>query len=138
MSHAEVACSYAALILADENVDVTTEKLQTILKAANVQEVEPIWASIFAKALEGKDVKDVITNVGSVGATVPAVGAANATVDDGAQPQPEKKEEKGMYWLVKATTALLKLLLTLQLQKKKNLMRTWALASSTKPVGMRV
>ncbi|KAI5309486.1 hypothetical protein KEM55_003139 [Ascosphaera atra] len=94
MSHAEVACSYAALILADENVEVTSEKLQSILKAANVQDVEPIWASIFAKALEGKDVKDVITNVGSVGAAAPAVAATSASVEDSAQPQSEKKEEK--------------------------------------------
>ena len=48
------------------------------MKAANV-EVEPYWPGLFAKALEGVNVKDLITNIGS------GVGAA---------PAAEKKEEK--------------------------------------------
>lgn len=48
------------------------EKIQTILKAANV-DVEPYWPGLFAKALEGLNPKDLITNVGSgVGAAAPA------------------------------------------------------------------
>ena len=35
--------------------------------------VEPIWAQLLSKALEGKDVKDLLTNVGAAG---PAVAAA--------------------------------------------------------------
>jgi large subunit ribosomal protein LP1 len=78
MSHAELASSYAALILADDGVEITVrfnpaipstllcvclrllianiviatfqaDKLQTLIKAAKVEEVEPIWTSIFAK-----------------------------------------------------------------------------------------
>jgi ribosomal protein L12E/L44/L45/RPP1/RPP2 len=49
MSHAELASSYAALILADDGIEITADKLQTLIKAANVEEVEPIWTSIFAK-----------------------------------------------------------------------------------------
>lgn len=45
------------------------EKLSTILKAASV-DVEPYWPSLFAKALEGVDVKKLISNIGS------GVGAA--------------------------------------------------------------
>ncbi|TPR01655.1 40S ribosomal protein S26-B [Aspergillus niger] len=62
MSTAELACSYAALILADDGIEVTADKLQTLLSAAKVPEVEPIWTSIFAKALEGKDIKELLTN----------------------------------------------------------------------------
>lgn len=52
------------------------EKIQTILKAANV-DVEPYWPGLFAKALEGINPKDLITKVGSgVGAAAP--GAAGA------------------------------------------------------------
>jgi hypothetical protein len=36
------------------------------LKAASV-EVEPYWPGLFAKALEGIDVKSLITNIGSGG-----------------------------------------------------------------------
>lgn len=38
---AETAVSYAALILADEGIDITAEKLQTLLQAAHIQDVGP-------------------------------------------------------------------------------------------------
>jgi large subunit ribosomal protein LP1 len=63
MSNAELATGYAALILADEGLDITSDKLSALTKAAGV-EVEPIWTQLFAKALEGKDVKDMLLNVG--------------------------------------------------------------------------
>ncbi|KAL1918745.1 ribosomal protein P1 [Calcarisporiella thermophila] len=91
---AELAVVYAALILADDGVEITADKLQTLVKAANI-EVEPVWASIFAKALEGKDVKDLITSIGS-GAAAPAVGgaAAGGAAGGDAAAAEEKKEEK--------------------------------------------
>ncbi|KAK7425195.1 60S acidic ribosomal protein P1 [Neonectria punicea] len=94
MSHAELASSYAALILADDGVEITADKLQTLIKAAKVEEVEPIWTSIFAKALEGKDVKDLLVNVGSGGGAAAASGGAAATGGDVAEAVEEEKEEE--------------------------------------------
>lgn len=89
---AELACVYAALVLVDDDIAVTGEKISTILKAANV-DVEPYWPGLFAKALEGINVKDLITNIGSgVGAAAPTGGAAPAGAD--AAPAEAKKEEK--------------------------------------------
>ncbi|ATZ49259.1 hypothetical protein BCIN_04g04290 [Botrytis cinerea B05.10] len=93
MSNAELASSYAALILADDGVDITADKLQTLIKAAGIEDVEPIWTSLFAKALEGKDVKDLLLNVGSGGGAAPAAAGA-AAGGDAAAPAEEKKEEK--------------------------------------------
>lgn len=73
---AEQAVAYAALILADDSVPITPEKLQALLKAAGIEDVEPIWTTLFAKALEGKDVKDILTKVAATG---PAVGEATTT-----------------------------------------------------------
>ncbi|CAG5074087.1 ribosomal protein LP1 [Cotesia typhae] len=94
---AELACVYSALILADDDVAVTGEKIQTILKAANV-EVEPYWPGLFAKALEGINIKDLITNVGSgVGAApaggAPVAAAAAADAAPAAKEAEKKKEE---------------------------------------------
>ena len=97
MSTAELATSYAALILADDGVEITTDKLVTLIKAANLEDVEPIWASLFAKALEGKDVKDLLSNVGSGGggaAPAAAGGAAAATGGAEEAKVEEKVEEK--------------------------------------------
>ncbi|KFY89785.1 hypothetical protein V500_05484 [Pseudogymnoascus sp. VKM F-4518 (FW-2643)] len=98
MSNAELATSYAALILADDGVDITAEKLQTLITSAKVLDVEPIWTSLFAKALEGKDVKDLLLNVGSGGGApaaggAAAGGAAAATEDAPAEEKEEEKEE---------------------------------------------
>jgi len=88
---AELACVYSALILVDDDIAVTGEKISTILKAANV-DVEPYWPGLFAKALEGVNVRDLITNIGSGVGAAPA-GAAPAAA--AAAPAAEaKKEEK--------------------------------------------
>ncbi|KAK4064904.1 uncharacterized protein Triagg1_8903 [Trichoderma aggressivum f. europaeum] len=94
MSTAELASSYAALILADDGIEITADKLQTLISAAKV-EVEPIWTSIFAKALEGKDIKDLLVNVGSGGGAAAAPGAAAAAGGAAADaPAEEEKEEE--------------------------------------------
>jgi len=88
----ELACTYSALILADDDVPITAEKMITILKAANVQ-FEPIWPTLFAKALTGVNVKDLITKVGSAAASAPA-GPAAAAAPAAEEKKAEKKEEK--------------------------------------------
>jgi large subunit ribosomal protein LP1 len=108
-----LAATYAALILADEGVEITVsfalslcemstdklqgEKIHALTSAAKV-ELEPIWASLLAKALDGKDVKALLTNVGGGGAPAaagPAAAAGGAT-EAAAEEKPAdaKAEEK--------------------------------------------
>ncbi|XP_054719805.1 60S acidic ribosomal protein P1-like [Uloborus diversus] len=97
LSQDELACIYSALILQDDEIAVTAEKLNTILKAAGV-EVEPYWPTLFAKALEGVDLKQLITNVGSGVGAVGAAGGAGAAAAGGeaaaAKEEPKKEEKK--------------------------------------------
>ncbi|KAJ9119089.1 hypothetical protein QFC22_003580 [Naganishia vaughanmartiniae] len=94
---AELAATYAALILADEGVEITGDKILALTSAAKV-EVEAIWATLLAKALDGKDVKSMLTAVGA-GAGAPAAGGAPAAAAGGApaaaseEAPAEKKEE---------------------------------------------
>merc|ERR1712241_1546496 len=87
----ELACVYSALILYDDDIDITGEKMAKIIAAANVH-VETFWPGLFAKALQGRNIGDLICNVGSA----PAAGAAPAAAAGGDAPAAaeEKKEEK--------------------------------------------
>ncbi|KAL9130869.1 MAG: hypothetical protein Q9175_006920 [Cornicularia normoerica] len=81
-----------------EDADPSTkpDKLLTLIKTANVEEVEPIWTTLFAKALEGKNVKDMLLNVGSGGgaAAAPAGAASGGGPALDAPAEEEKKAEK--------------------------------------------
>merc|ERR1711990_470380 len=87
--HDELCCSYAALMLHDDGLEITAEKLSAVIKASG-NEVEPYWPMLFAKALKGADVGSLLSNIGSA---APAGGAA-AAAGDAEAPAAEVKEEK--------------------------------------------
>ncbi|KAF9741513.1 hypothetical protein PMIN06_007303 [Paraphaeosphaeria minitans] len=82
---AETAVSYAALILADDGIEITPEKLQTLFKAAKIEDVEPIWTTLFAKALQDKEVKDILTVVRT---SAPEVGRQPVLANEQSQDKP--------------------------------------------------
>ena len=61
-----------------------------MIKAANV-DVESYWPGLFAKALEGMDVKALISNVGCGSGAAPAAAAASG--GDAPAAAEEAKEE---------------------------------------------
>ncbi|KAJ3750866.1 60S acidic ribosomal protein P1 [Lentinula detonsa] len=93
MSNTDLAASYAALILADDGIEITADKIVALTSAAGV-ELEPIWASLLAKALEGKNVKDLLSNVGSGGGAPAAVATSSAGGAGAAAAEAPKEEEK--------------------------------------------
>ncbi|KAF5320436.1 hypothetical protein D9611_010738 [Ephemerocybe angulata] len=92
MASTDLAATYAALILADDGIEITADKINALTSAANV-DIEPIWASLLAKALEGKNVKDLLSNVGA-GGGAPAAGGVPAAAAGGAAEDAPKAEEK--------------------------------------------
>ena len=78
MSQSELACVYAALILYDDNIPITSEKIRTLVGAAGFDEFDSIYAEVYAKNLAKLDIKQLLSVLGS-GAAVAAPAAAILT-----------------------------------------------------------
>ena len=90
----DLACTYAALILADDGQEVTSEKLDAIIKAAGV-EIEPYWSMLFGKFIASNPVDELIGKVGAGGGG--GGGGGGAAAEEAApEPEPEEEEEEAM------------------------------------------
>ena len=91
-SKSELATVYSSLILYDDKVEITADKITTLCKAANV-DVEAFWPDIMAKTLAGKDIGSLLSNVGSV--TVAAAPVAGSSKPEKAvEAAEEAKDDK--------------------------------------------
>lgn len=92
-SKGQLACTLAALILADNKKNVTSADLNAILKAANVS-VPAHWPVLFEGVLSGKNVSDLISGGGAPAHSAEAPSSAPAGPAAGDKKKEEKKEEK--------------------------------------------
>lgn len=68
----------AALILHDDEVEITAENLEKLVLAAKVPHVDGYWFGLFAKALATADVSALVSSIGSASAGPAAAAAAPA------------------------------------------------------------
>lgn len=78
--HDELACTYAALLLHDGELEITEEKLNKVITASG-NTVEGYWAGLFAKALKGKNIADLLSNAGASSGPAAATGPAKAVAE---------------------------------------------------------
>ena len=88
----ELACVYAALILHDEGLEISSANISSILKAGNV-EVEAYWPSLFAKLCKGKDMDTLISSVGAASGGGGGGGGAAPAAAKAPEPEPDEEEE---------------------------------------------
>ena len=96
MNTTELACVYSALILHDDEVPITADKINMLCKTANV-DVEPIWPTLFAKCLVGQDIGALLACIGSApaaGAAAPAAGGAGGDEAAAEEAKEESEEEE--------------------------------------------
>ncbi|CEP20756.1 60S acidic ribosomal protein P1-beta Short=P1B; AltName: Full=YP1beta; AltName: Full=Ax; AltName: Full=L44'; AltName: Full=L12EIIB [Cyberlindnera jadinii] len=84
--------SYAALILADAGLDITADNLATLTKAAGAS-VDQVWINVFATALEGKDLKEILAGFAAAG-PAPAASGAGAAASGATEAAAEEAEEE--------------------------------------------
>ena len=60
----ELVCSYAALLLQDDGQEITADALSKVIKASG-NAVESYWPGLFAKAIAGTNINEILNNVGS-------------------------------------------------------------------------
>lgn len=90
--HDELCCVYAALILQDEKMEISSEKLEKLLNVTK-NKVEPYWPSLFAKALKGVNVMDLITKSAPVASSSAAVEAPKEKPKEAEKPKEEAPKE---------------------------------------------
>ncbi len=75
--HDELCCVYAALLLFDDKVEVTADKLNKVITASG-NTVEGYYPEFFAKYLSSVDLNTFLNNVGSAAPAAAAAPAAEA------------------------------------------------------------
>ena len=81
--HDELCCVYAGLLLYDEGVEITADKIQKIIKASG-NTVDDYYPEFFAKYLAKADIKSMLS-------VTPAAGAASAPAHE---EKGDKKDDK--------------------------------------------
>jgi large subunit ribosomal protein LP1 len=100
----ELVVTYAALLLHDGELEITEEKLNKVI-SASANSVEGYWPGLFAKALKGRNINDLIANAGA-SASAPASAPAASSAPVVAEKPKESKCRLQFSILLRATQTL--------------------------------
>jgi large subunit ribosomal protein LP1 len=93
---AEIAVTFAALVLHDDGVPITSDKLRKLLEAANVR-IDGYWVDLFADYFKKNDIATLLqgTALGSAApaAAVAASSSAEAAAEEAKQEKKKEEEE---------------------------------------------
>ena len=92
MATPELACVYAALILADDGIEVTAENINKLLNASGVK-LESYWVDLFAEYFKSQDINELVKGT-ALGGAAPAAGAVAGAAAAEEAPEEKKEEEE--------------------------------------------
>merc|ERR1711981_1210128 len=93
-THDQMCCTFAALLLHDEGIEVNNANLKKVIDASG-NSVAGYWPMLFANALSGKSVGDFLAVSGGSGPqTAPAQTGGNAAPVQEAKKEEEKPAEE--------------------------------------------
>ena len=87
----ELFCTYAAMILKDSELDISEEKINTLIKAAGGS-VSSFFPALFAKLCAGKDLESMLKFGGGGGGGGSAAPAAEKTEEKKVVEEEEEEE----------------------------------------------
>ncbi|KAH0790446.1 60S acidic ribosomal protein P1 [Histomonas meleagridis] len=89
---AELAVVYAALILNDDGIEITSDKLNKLIQAAGVK-LESYWVDLFAEYFKTHDVTELVKGT-ALGGAAPSGGAATGAAEETKEEEKKKEEEE--------------------------------------------
>ncbi len=92
-THDEYACTFAALILHDEGIEITADKIKKVVEVSG-NKVDSYWPGLFAKALAGRNVGELLS------AGAPAGGAPAGGAPAGGAAPTKGNEFLGYFFLI--------------------------------------
>ncbi|KAH0794675.1 60S acidic ribosomal protein P1 [Histomonas meleagridis] len=90
MASPELAVVYAALILNDDGIEITADKINKLISAAGVK-LESYWVDLFAEYFKNHDITELVKGT-ALGGAAPAAGGASTATEE--KKEEEKKEEE--------------------------------------------
>ena len=93
MASPELSCAYAALILNDDNIEITKEKIDSILNAAGVK-VESYWVELFAEYFKNHNISELIKGTSLGGSQTNSNFESNPQESENDKNEEKKEEEE--------------------------------------------
>ncbi|KAH0794290.1 60S acidic ribosomal protein P1 [Histomonas meleagridis] len=92
MASPELAVVYAALILNDDGIEITSDKINKLISAAGVK-LESYWVDLFAEYFKNHDISELVKGT-ALGGAAPSGGAATASTEENKEEEKKKEEEE--------------------------------------------
>ncbi|KAH0794104.1 60S acidic ribosomal protein P1 [Histomonas meleagridis] len=92
MASPELAVVYSALILNDDGIEITSDKINKLISAAGVK-LESYWVDLFAEYFKNHDISELVKGT-ALGGAAPAGGASAAATEEKKEEEKKKEEEE--------------------------------------------